>query len=131
MVGFPGETDEDFSASLKIINEIKFLKVHVFPYSLRNGTRAAAFFNQIDSTTKIRRVKKVIQIAQKISFDVKKNFIGKKMKVLYEKVDDNSNYFGYTYNYILVKTFNLKDIRGKILETTLTGVENKFCTGKL
>ena len=66
MVGFPGETENDFEDTLKLITEAKFLKVHVFPYSRRPGTLADKMENQISKNTKSERIKKIIELSREI-----------------------------------------------------------------
>lgn len=129
MVGFAGETEEDFEDSLKLIEEVKFLKVHVFPYSRRPGTLADKFPNQVDKKTKSLRVKKAIEISENTSKVVLNNFIGKRFNVLYESRGKDGRYEGYTENYIYVKSEFDQDIRGKILNTEIVSLENGFCSG--
>ena len=119
MVGFPGETDKHFEESLELISEVKFLKVHVFPYSPRPGTMAAGFDNQIEKSVKINRVRKAIDISHKNSKLILDGFVNCEMKVLYENFDSGF-YKGHTMNYIPVKVESDMDIRGQILSTTLT-----------
>ncbi len=129
MVGFPGETEEDFMDSLDIIEKAKFLKVHVFPYSPRPGTPAANMPDQIDNQTKAERVKKMIEISNKSSRIVLNNFINEKMDVLYETLNKDSFYEGYTANYIPVKSKSNEDLRGKIINTKLIKVRENFFEG--
>ncbi len=131
MVGFPGESEDDFEDTLNLIKEVKFLKVHVFPYSPRPGTPAAVMENQISKKLKSQRVKKVIEISDKSSKLVLKDFLNTNADVLYETQDDDGYFEGYTSNYILVKCKSKEDIRGKLLTTKLVRVENNFCEGVL
>lgn len=131
MVGFPGETEENFADSLNIIEQVQFLKVHVFPYSPRPGTPAADMPNQITRHVKSERVKKMIEISDKSSRIVLNNFLGKKRDVLYETLDENSFYEGYTANYIPVKSKSDKDIRGEIVSTTLSKIKENFFEGQI
>ncbi len=119
MVGFPGETESEFEESLSIIKEVKFLKVHVFPYSIRPGTLASKLDNQIDKVTKTKRVQKVVEISKKTSKIVLEEFANREMQVLYESYDSEGFYKGYTSNYILVRSQSSEDIRGKLLKTAL------------
>ncbi len=129
MVGFPGETEDDFKESLKIIKEVKFLKVHVFPYSPRPGTLAAKFDNQIPSSVKSQRVRKAIEksnISCKMVFN---EFLGKKYDVLYENIDKNGFYCGYTKEYLPVKTKSENNISGDIVSTELCSIEDDCIIG--
>ena len=129
MVGFPGETENDFEDTLKLITEAKFLKVHVFPYSRRPGTLADKMENQISKNIKSERVKKIIELSNKVTEKVLSEFLNISMPVLYETIDSNGFYEGYTPNYILVKTCSEHDIRGKILETKLESINGNFFKG--
>lgn len=131
MVGFPGETEENFKDTLNLIEKIGFLKVHVFPYSRRPGTLAANMENQISKALKAQRVKKVIEISKKNAKLVLESFLGKEFEVLYETKDENGYFEGYTSNYIPVKVMNDADIRGKLLHTKLLEYKQNFCFGVL
>lgn len=133
MVGFPGETEEDFIDTLNIIKEVGFLKVHVFPYSVRPGTLAADFDFQIDKSLKTQRVQKTIDISKETSRIILRSFMNFNTNVLYESKDENGFYRGYTENYIPVKSKNDQDISGKILKTSIIKLpENEdFCIGQI
>ena len=101
IVGFPGETDNDFKDTLDIVEKCDFCKVHAFKYSRRKGTKAAEMPNQIMPTIKKERSKELIEFAEKVSerFFVKN--LGTVRQVLFEEYDEISNsVVGYTDNYI-------------------------------
>lgn len=102
IVGFPDETEEDFLENLDFIKKVNFSKIHTFPYSKREGTRAARMDNQIDSVTKKERVRKQIALSEYLERKYKEQFIGKTLDVLIEKYEDGYSY-GYTSNYIYLK----------------------------
>lgn len=129
MVGFPGENENDFQDSIELIEKIQFLKVHVFPYSKRPGTKAATFDNQVPSQIKHARTKKMIERARKVSEKIKRKYLERTFKVLYESCDDLGNYFGYTENYLKVESFSSHDIRGKILSTKTIDVTKEHFIG--
>lgn len=131
MVGFTGETDLDFRESLDVLKDIEFLKVHVFPYSIRPGTLAEKFKNPVDKKIKTNRVKEAIDFSEKISKIVLNKFIGCTLDVLYETVNTEGIYEGYTTNYIYVKTASNTDIRGKILPTKINKIQDNFCIGSI
>ena len=131
MVGFTGETDLDFRESLDVLKDIEFLKVHVFPYSIRPGTLAEKFKNPVDKKIKTNRVKEAIDFSEKISKIVLNKFIGCTLDVLYETVNSQGMYEGYTTNYIYVKTASKTDIRGKILPTKINKIQDNFCIGSI
>lgn len=111
IVAHPGETDEIFEESLKVIKEIAFSKIHVFPYSKRNGT-VAAEMEQLDEKTKKKRVLKLLELSEQLEKDYRQKFINTKRPVLIEKYDGQSS-TGYSDNYLYVKInkkFNPGDI---------------------
>lgn len=101
IVGFPGETDEMFDQSLKFAREMDFAKVHVFPYSKREGTPAAKYLNQVEETVKKERVLKMQAMADEKAMEYRKRFIGKKMSVLIE-TEHEGIADGLTGNYVRV-----------------------------
>ena len=131
MVGFPGEDEDDLKNTLDLIKEIGFLKVHVFPYSIRPGTLAARMKNQINRNIKAQRVQKALEISGKSARLVFESFLDKSMEVLYETKDNEGYFEGYTSNYIPVKTKYSCDIRGKLIKTKLVKVKDNFCIGEL
>lgn len=102
IVGFPGETDEDFNECVDFIKEINFSKLHVFPYSKRDGTVAAKMKEQIDGKVKKERVKTLLDLSKTLEENYNNSFIGKKESCLIEKVDDKYSY-GHCSNYIYLK----------------------------
>ena len=102
IVGFPGETDELFTETLETVDKIKFSKIHVFPFSLRNGTKAEELPNHIDQVTKKERVRKLIDISTNLEIEYAKKFIGKKVTYIPETYKDGYLY-GHTGNYLYIK----------------------------
>ena len=132
IVGFPGETDEEFEQTYQFLKRIKLTKTHVFKYSMRKGTRAAEMKNQIDGTVKEERSKRLIELS-----DInEKNFIEKyvlsEQEVLIEQQVKNQEdvYEGYTRNYIkvLVKGANSSH-KGKMINCKIEKAENEYATG--
>lgn len=102
IVGFPGETEEEFQETLKFISKIKFTKVHVFPYSRRKGTKADTMPNQIPENIKKERVKRLIDLSNKLEKEYLDLFLNKEVEVLIE--EEYSDYsLGHTGNYLKVK----------------------------
>ena len=120
IVGFPGETDEEFNETLKFVETVGFKEIHVFKYSKRDGTVAAKMEGQIDGNIKHERSQKLIELSSKLTKEYNKKYIGKKVKVLVEKISD-SNIEGYTDTYIKVKKRVDENWlkTGEILELTL------------
>lgn len=102
IVGFPGETDELFNETIETINKIKFSKIHVFPFSLRKGTKAEELPNHIDDVTKKSRVKKLLEISKNLEIEYFNKFLGKEVTFLPEVYKDGF-IKGHTGNYLLVK----------------------------
>lgn len=102
IVGFPTETKENFEESLKNAEDINFGKIHVFPFSLRNGTAAAKMKNIVSDQEKKDRCKRMIQLSEKLEHNYYERFIGKELDVLIEEVFDNYS-VGHTSNYIKVR----------------------------
>lgn len=102
IVGFPGETEEDFNECVDFIKEINFSKIHVFPYSKRDGTVAAKMKDQIDGKVKKERVKTLLDLSKTLEENYNNSFIGKKESCLIEKVDCKYSY-GHCSNYIYLK----------------------------
>ena len=103
--------------------------MHVFKYSRRKGTKADKMPNQISPKIQEERSKKIIELSNKVTEKVLSEFLNISMPVLYETIDSNGFYEGYTPNYILVKTCSEHDIRGKILETKLESINGNFFKG--
>ena len=120
IVGFPGETDEEFNETLKFVETVGFKEIHVFKYSKRDGTVAAKMEGQIDGNIKHERSQKLIELSSRLTKEYNKKYIGKKVKVLVEKISD-SNIEGYTDTYIKVKKRVDENWlkTGEILELTL------------
>lgn len=101
IVGFPFETDELFNETLKFVKKIKFSKIHVFPYSKRENTKASLMSNQVDEGIKKERVKELIKISSELEKEYISSFINKEVDVLIEGFDIYTSW-GHTTNYIKV-----------------------------
>lgn len=99
MVGFAGETEEDFQETVAFAKQIGFEKIHVFPYSVREGTRAASFDGQIEKSEKERRAATLLAVAAEMRSAFLQSQIGKTVEVLCEHKTENGLHFGYTANY--------------------------------
>ena len=122
LVGFPGETDENFQNTLRLINDVLPLKVHIFPYSRRAGTAAAAGFgHSIDRQTIKTRISYLKSVAENCSRSFKERFLNSEMSVLVESCCKGSaDYWrGYTDNYIAVKLRSDRDIKNQLISLKL------------
>jgi len=131
IVGFPGETNEEFESTFMFLSEIKLSKIHVFKYSPRKGTKAAKMSGQIDGTVKDIRSNRLIELSHKQEEEFMEGFVGSKTKVLFEEKvkGTDSFYAGYTPNYIRVVVESKSDISGKLLEVSLVRFENEHIFG--
>ena len=102
IVGFPGETEEEFQETLDFVSKIKFTKVHVFPYSRRKGTKADTMPNQIPENIKKERVKRLIDLSNQLEKEYLDLFFNKEVEVLIEEEYPDYS-LGHTGNYLKVK----------------------------
>ena len=102
IVGFPGESEEDFEECLEFCKEINFSKIHVFPYSKRNGTKAARMKGHIDGITKKNRTKRLLNLSEELENNYYNSNIGKEEQILIE-TEKNGYYYGHTSNYLYLK----------------------------
>lgn len=132
IAGFPGETEEEFEDSLKIIDEAEFLKVHAFPYSRRRGTKAYDMPDQIDERIKKTRTKKLMEQGEIISNGFLHRNIGKKRRVLFEEFDNRTGCItGYTDNYIKVYVKNYREIPAEFCDVLLKDVYEDGMIGEI
>lgn len=114
IVGFPGESQEEFECTYKFLDEIKFYKMHVFPYSPRTGTVAEKMPNQVQGDIKESRSKKLIELSNKNQLEYNQKYIDKDVEVLFEEKDESGYYKGHTQNYILVEYKSSENLENKI-----------------
>ena len=101
IVGFPTETEEEFNECVEFCREVKFSKIHVFPYSIRKGTKAAEMDGQIDGAIKKERARRLIEIDNDLQLEFNKQFIGKTVNVLVEETKAGKS-IGHTENFLKV-----------------------------
>ena len=131
IVGFPGETDEEFNITYNFLEKIKFYKMHVFKYSIRKGTVASKMDNQVSNDIKDIRSKALIELSNKNELEYLNSYLNKKERVLFE---DREGEFikGHTENYLLVKVKTNKDIENTIKEVKLNSIiDNNSLLGEL
>ncbi|MCB1119113.1 MAG: tRNA (N(6)-L-threonylcarbamoyladenosine(37)-C(2))-methylthiotransferase MtaB [Chlamydiia bacterium] len=104
IVGFPGETEADFAETLDAMRQVKFAKVHMFPYSERSRTRAALYPNKVPDKEKQRRKQVVMREAEALAYDLRKGYVGREMTILTEAIDPNDpeRIQGHTDNFLMV-----------------------------
>jgi len=124
MVGFPGETDEDFEDSCHFVDSIAFSRVHVFAYSRRPGTIADRLPNQIDNAEKNRRSKKMATVCRRSAELYANQYVGKTIPVLLETPYPDGTTDGHTDTYLTVRV-KTKQPSGSIINVTITGCEGE------
>lgn len=130
IVGFPGETEELFNETVESIKKIKFAEMHVFPYSRREGTLAAAMPNQVDGNVKKERVRKLISLSEELKNKFYKSLIGTEEELLVEKYLDGY-LVGHLSNYGLCKVKSDKELLNEILKVKLSSYENDCFVGTI
>lgn len=103
IVGFPGETEDDFQKTLEFSKKVEFSKIHVFKYSPRKGTKAALMSPQIEDKVKKERSQHLIQLSNQMTNDILKRYVDRKIDVLFEHKNENGYMSGFTTNYLRVK----------------------------
>lgn len=103
IVGFPGESETDFEDTIAMMKEVQFAKVHMFPYSKRDKTRAALYPNQVPHEVLQQRKRRVLEVAEETSFLLRQKYVGREMRVLLESQEkDSALFFGHTENFLPV-----------------------------
>ena len=115
IVGFPGESEEEFETTYKFLEEIKFYKMHIFKYSPRKGTKAEKMENQIDGNKKEERSKKLIELSNKNEREYNQKYIGQDVEVLFEE-EKNGVWQGHTKNYILAHYKTSENVENQIIK---------------
>ena len=118
IVGYPGESEEEFLETYEFIKKCGFNQLHVFPYSLRSGTKAAREENQIDPKIKKERCLKLIELSNELYNEYQKDYLNKEVEVLIEEYDEKNNCsIGHTSNYLEVRIPNKHLEIGSIIKT--------------
>lgn len=131
MVGFPGETEEEFKQSMAFAREIGFAKVHVFAYSVRGGTRAATMPGQVPKAEKSRRSEQLSQACGQLRQQFLKSQVGKISRVLFEVESEQYGFHGYTENYTPVYVASPQSLHGQIRPVLITQSFDDYCIGEL
>lgn len=129
IVGFPGETEKEFNETYKYLSKIRFTKLHVFKYSPRKGTVAAKMKNQIDSTVKEKRSHKLIELSNECEIEFLDRYVGKELKVLFEK-QDGEYIKGHTTNYLVVKAKET-ELENQIKDVKIVSRDNLELIGEM
>lgn len=130
IVGFPGETEEDFAQSYAFAEEMAFAKIHVFPYSPKRGTPAAARGDQLPNAVKTERSHRLMLLGERMAETFLSGHIGRRMDVLYERQTPDGFFEGHTENYIKVRARSRQNLRNAILPTRLTALDGEGMAGE-
>lgn len=131
LVGFPGETDEEFKKTCDFLEKIRFSGVHIFQYSKREGTPAFSFPDQISPEIKEKRSKEVSEIADKTKEEFMKKFLGKTMEVLFEQRTKDGYFEGKTNNYLGVIVKTDEELSGEYKMVKLIEIHNDLIFGEI
>ncbi len=130
IVGFPGETEEEFQTTYEFLKKIQFYKMHVFKYSPRKGTVAAKMPNQIDGNKKEERSNLLIELSNKNELAYNQEYLGKIVEVLLE--DREGKYIkGHTTNYMVVKVQTEQELENTIQNIKITGLDGVELVGRI
>lgn len=125
IVGFPGETEEEFEQTKAYLEHIHFYEMHIFKYSKRKGTRAAVMPDQIDEQVKAARSEKLIALGHDMSKEFRKFYIGKNEEVLFEEkavISDKEYFVGYTKEYVKVAKKTDENLENQIVSGRISGM---------
>lgn len=130
IVGFPGETDEEFEETYKFLEKVDFYKMHVFKYSPRSGTKAAEMENQVDGNKKEERSNRLLELSDKNGINQNKQYIGKIVDVLWEE-KKGEWMIGHTTNYIEVKAKSNNNLENEISKVKIDNIDNLELMGNI
>jgi threonylcarbamoyladenosine tRNA methylthiotransferase MtaB len=134
IVGFPGETEEEFMETYNFVKDHKFSELHVFPYSKRTGTPAARMDDQIDESVKNERVHRLIELSNQLAKEYSSNFEEEVLEVIpeerFKEEPESGLYEGYTDNYLKVVFPATEDMVGKLVKVKITKAGYPYNEGK-
>lgn len=131
MVGFTGETEDDHALSMAFAEKTGFAKIHVFPYSIRNGTLAAMRPEQVPPQIKSARAKQMTALARQVEHNYLRSRIGREYSVLIEKPQSEEYSSGFTDSYIPVRIYGKSIRRHSLVRVRITGAGAEYCTAVL
>ena len=129
IVGFPGETEEEFNETIETIKKIEFTKLHVFPYSRRKGTVADEMDNQVDENTKHNRVKTLMNLSEELEKKYMNKFVNKEV-IFIPEIKKEEYLIGHTGNYLQVKMKSNEDLIGQDVKVLLKEVNYPYIIGE-
>lgn len=130
IVGFPGETEAEFAQTLDFLEQCRFAAMHIFPYSRREGTPAAAMEGQIANGEKAARAARAETVARRLTGEYEQAMVDKTVPVLFEQQKDGW-YTGHAPNYVLVGVKTGRDLHNQVLPVRVTGQMDGGVCGEL
>ena len=131
IVGFPGETEEDFATTLAFAEKCGFAKMHIFPYSKRKGTPAEKMPNQVDEAVKGERAARLAAVDEKLHQAMLKQMVGKTEEVLFEQPVDAGHMEGLCGPYLRVVVPGTSELANTIAQVKITGIVDDWLTGEI
>lgn len=129
IVGFPGETDEMFNNTYEVIKNIGFSDLHVFQYSDREKTLANTFTDKIDGNIKKKRAEVLESLRKEMSKERREKYIGKELQVLVEEIKEDGCSYGYSQNYLRVKTLDATSSVNELVKMEISNLEKELLIG--
>lgn len=130
IVGFPGETEEHFEETYNFIKEIGFSALHVFPYSKREGTKAASMPNQVSEDIKKNRVHRLMELSEYLEKEYMNKFIGSTLDFIPEEYEDGY-VIGHSSNYLKIKARGTEGDLNKLVDVKIKKCEYPYCIGEI
>lgn len=130
IVGFPGETEQDFTESLAFVQKCNLCKVHIFPFSRREGTRAYSMPGQVPNAQKALRAARAAEVCQVLEQNYLKRFIGSTRPVLFEQQEEDGFFTGHIPEYCLVRARG-NDLHNQIVSVRITGLRDTTLLGEV
>ena len=130
IVGFPGETDEEFEKTYTFLKNINFYKMHIFKYSKRTGTPAATMPNQVDGNIQEKRSNRLLELSMENQIRYNLSYVGKTVDVLFEEKNEDF-WIGHTDNYMVVKVKTNENLENKIKSVQITDTNNEELIGEI
>jgi len=130
IVGFPGETDEEFDDTVNTINKMGLTEIHVFKYSKRRYTRAAKMDGQVDGNIKKKRSETILALSKKVNKEFLEKYVGQTVSVLFENYTKGM-LTGFTPNYIKVRVKGDEKLCGTTQDVVITSLEKEAMQGTL
>ena len=131
IVGFPGEVEKEFEESYDFCQKAGFAGIHVFPYSMRSGTKAAGMFPKVEEKIKKERSQRMLVLARRSARQFRERFVGRTMSVLWESRSEKGIWSGMTDNYLRVLTRSDEELNNRLLPVKLVAANSQGLLGEL